>query len=384
MISSITLCTSLLGLFLVVPLLATIRKRPANAWLAAFVFSMSVLAMADYALQTQFYMRHPMLLGLFDWPVAGLGGIYYLYVLGMSGQLRRRHLWHLAPMLLWAGWLAYLRLVVPVDRLLASLSSASEARFHPELLVFQLVVAAYVVATLRCLRRYHIALRDNYSNTARRDLNWLRWLTIVMGLQFLLWLPVGLMGPAWVPVFDISRLATLYLLGWFGMRQSAVFLADEIALQPTPANTPASAPEEPPSVAPEPGTKYARSGMTDEAKSLIGKRLIERMESERIYQDANLTLSDLAGKIGTSPQLLSQYLNEVLGMSFFEYINAARVRAVQALMLDSACQHHTVLELAFKAGFNSKSAFNTSFKRMSGMTPSQWKKQGTATAVPIG
>jgi AraC-like DNA-binding protein len=117
---------------------------------------------------------------------------------------------------------------------------------------------------------------------------------------------------------------------------------------------------------------------------LIGKRLTQRMELECIYQDANLTLTDLAGKIGTSPQLLSQYLNEVLGMSFFEYINAARVRAVQALIRDSAYQHLTVLDLAFKAGFNSKSAFNTSFKRVSGITPSQWRKQGTAMGVPIG
>ena len=386
MIAGITLCTSLLGLFLVVPLLAAARKRPANAWLAAFVFAVSVLAMADYAASMQLYARHPNLLGLFDWPVMGLGAFYYLYVLSMSGAFRARQLWHLLPMLGWAGWLIHIRLAVPIDVQLNQLSHAVHAQFQPILLFFQLIVAGYAVASLRQLQRYRAALRDNYSNTAAHDLNWLRWLTIAMCVQFCLWLPVSLLGRAWWPVLDISRLAMLYLLGWYGLRQSAVFTPAEAHLAPASAPTAPSptAEADPQPLQGEATAKYARSGMTDAAKTLIGQRLAQRMAAQKLHQDANLTLTDLADKIGTSPQLLSQYLNEVLGVSFFEYVNRARVEAVQALMQDPDHQHHTVLDLALMAGFNSKSAFNTSFKRVTGVTPSQWKKEAANAALPIG
>lgn len=379
MTADLTLCIALLGLFLAAPLLAAARRRPANAWLAAFVLAISSLAAADYAFATQLYARHPGLLGVFDWPAAGLGGLYYLYVLGMSGGVRRRHLWHLLPLLLWAAWLIHLRLTVPVDVLLSRSAHAPHTSFQPILLTCQLAVAAYLLATLGQLRRYRVALREHYSNTARLDLAWLRWLTIAMSMQFCLWLPATLAGPAWESALDICRLATLYLLGWFGMRQSAVFLPAKIEDPPAP-----SAPHPGPvTVQTLPSTKYARSGMTEAARALIGQRLAQRMASEKIYQDANLTLASLADKIGTSPQLLSQYLNEALGMSFFEYINQARVEAVQRAMLDAATPHPTLLDLAFAAGFSSKSAFNASFKRVTGMTPSQWKKQAQAAGAPV-
>jgi AraC-like DNA-binding protein len=214
------------------------------------------------------------------------------------------------------------------------------------------------------LRRYRAALRDNYSNTARLELDWLGWLTLAMAVQFGLWLPISLAGLAWAPVLDIGRLVILYLLGWFGMRQASVLLPPPVAVMPT---------EQP--------AKYARSGMTDEAAALIGQRLVQRMTLDRIYQEPELTLATLAARIGTSPQLLSQYLNDVLGVSFFDYVNRARIEAVQALLRDEAHQQRTLLDLAFMVGFNSKSAFNASFKRVTGMTPTEWRKM-TRPEVP--
>ncbi|MBV8660286.1 MAG: helix-turn-helix transcriptional regulator [Burkholderiales bacterium] len=386
--ASFSLCSALLGLFLVVPLLALSRRRRANFWLAAFVYSVSSLALADYCGQAHVYSRYPILLGMFDWPVVGLGATYYLYVCSISGGVRRRQLWHFAPMLLWAGWLLHIRLTVPDAVLLDRLAHAQHAGFKPELLVFQLIVAGYAVAALRRLHRYQAAVRSCYSNTAGRDLNWLRWLTWAMCLQFMLWLPVNGLGPDWVMVFCVSRLLMLYLLGWFGMRQPAVFLdaLREDAAQPAPlapatAGSPPAGGEHAPSA---PSAKYARSGMTEATRSLIGQRLARQMQEGKVHQRPDLTLADLADKIGTSPQLLSQYLNDVLGVSFFDYVNRARVATVRTLMMDASLQHHTLLDLALMAGFNSKTAFNNSFKRETGMTPSAWKKQGPAKGAPIG
>jgi AraC-like DNA-binding protein len=124
--------------------------------------------------------------------------------------------------------------------------------------------------------------------------------------------------------------------------------------------------------------------MTTEARSLIGERLQRHMAADAPHQNPDLTLGMLAQRVGTSNQLLSQYLNDVLGLSFFEYVNAARVETVKTLMHDPAHSHLTLLDLAYMAGFNSKSGFNSCFKRATGLTPSQWKKQAAQTCSPIG
>ena len=94
--------------------------------------------------------------------------------------------------------------------------------------------------------------------------------------------------------------------------------------------------------------KYARSGMTAAAEALIGQRLAQRMQGQRDHLESDLTLAELAGRIGTSPQLLSQYLNDRLGLSFFDYVNGLRVAEVQALLADPARAKTPVLHLALR------------------------------------
>lgn len=124
--------------------------------------------------------------------------------------------------------------------------------------------------------------------------------------------------------------------------------------------------------------------MTEAASRLIGERLERWIAHERGYLDPDIKLIDLAECIGTSSQLVSQYLNDVLGLSFFDYINGLRVAEIQKMMRDRSNDTRTLLDLAFAAGFSSKSTFNTSFKKISGLAPSSWRSQHATTSGPIG
>jgi AraC-like DNA-binding protein len=71
-------------------------------------------------------------------------------------------------------------------------------------------------------------------------------------------------------------------------------------------------------------------------------------------------------------------------LSFFDYINALRVAEIQNMLRDPGNGKRTLLELAFAAGFSSKSTFNTSFKKISGLAPSVWRSQHARTSGPVG
>lgn len=376
MLAGIELATGLLGLFLAFPLLAMTRRRPANGWLGLFILSISLLSLAFLV-----YGSLPQLFGLFDWPLAGVGAFFYCYVRSLTGLGNsRRQLWHFFPLALLVSALAYGRLQLSGADLLGYLLGKSGALFSMLLLGFQLLAAGYAVAALYRLSQYRKRLRERYSSVERRELHWLSWLSVSFLGLLILWFPANLLGGFWGLLLVLGRLITLYFVGWFGLRQTAVFLAPVApqAESVSPAGEPSSGDAD------AAAHKYARSGMTEAARRLIGERLERWVAQERGYLDPDIKLSDLAGCIGTSPQLVSQYLNDVRGLSFFDYINALRVAEIQNMMRDRANDTRTLLDLAFAAGFSSKSTFNASFKRISGLAPSIWRSQHGRTSAPIG
>jgi len=410
MLAGIDVSAGLLGLFLALPLIAMTRSRPANGWLGLFILSISLLSLAFPV-----YARFPQLFGLFDWPLAGVGAFFYCYVRSLTGLGNaRRQLCHLLPLALLVCALAVGRAQLSGLELLRLLLDGARPWFNMLLLGFQVLAGCYALAALYRLRQYRQRLRVHYSSVERRELNWLTWLSVSFIALLLLWFPANLVGGYWQLLLVLGRLLTLYFVGWFGLRQTAVFTArsdaaaadnagpahaivDDNALV-APAAAPAAAPSVAPAVepllpaGPPPAAdtdalaahKYARSGMTEAASKLIGERLARWVVRERGFLDSDIRLTDLAECIGTSPQLVSQYLNDKLGLSFFDYINGLRVAEIQEMMRDRANDTRTLLELAFAAGFSSKSTFNTSFKKISGLAPSNWRNQHARTSEPIG
>lgn len=361
--TSIDLATAVLGLFLALPLIALARQRTANAWLGLFVLSLSLLSLADYLRTSGVYARFPQLWGVCDWPLATIGTFYYLYVRAMTGLGNgRRQFWHALPLALWLTLVVQMRMPGP-----AWLPAGIF------LLVFQLVAAGYAVAVLVRLHAYRRRLRENYSSTRDRDLAWLMWLTFVILALLFLWVPAVVAGGLWHWPLVLGRIAVLYFVGWYGLRQVLVLLppasvetvTDPAVAPPAPAASIENAAS---------ADKYARSGMTEAAQQLIGERLARRAANEDDHLDSEVKLTDLAERIGTSPQLLSQYLNDVMGVNFFDYINGLRVMHIQKMMGTPAGAAQPLLELALGAGFNSRSTFNAAFKKISGMAPSEWRK----------
>lgn len=356
MLLNLSFCTGLLGIFLAAPLLAMHRARPANLWLGLFIGAFSSLALADG-------IGNKQLFGLFDWPLPALGPCFYMYVRSLTGKpIGQREALHFLPTLAWSLALAGGRTLVPGDAFLDWLTHEGWLVFGAILLTVQVQTFGYAVFVLLTVWRFHVQVKQNYSSMRGRDLRWLGCLCAALLLLLIAWIPATMASRFWGDVLLIGRLLLMFALGWYGLHQPAIFrLQDE------------AAPE-----------KYARSGMDQASRELIGKRLAQRASQAHDHLESEIKLADLAERIGTSPQLLSQYLNEVLELNFFEYINRLRIGEVQAMLRDPAQARRPVLELAMAAGFNSKSTFNAAFKKHTGMAPSAWRATMAQASVPIG
>ena len=121
--------------------------------------------------------------------------------------------------------------------------------------------------------------------------------------------------------------------------------------------------------------KYAKSGLSPETASAYVEALSRLMDNNKCYRDSELTLPQLANKLNISAHNLSEVLNTQLQQNFFDFINRYRVDEVKVKLADAAYAHVKILAVAFDAGFNSKTAFNTIFKNMTGYTPSEYRNQ---------
>jgi len=120
--------------------------------------------------------------------------------------------------------------------------------------------------------------------------------------------------------------------------------------------------------------KYRKSSLTETNKKKILESIIFELETRQYYLENLASLSELAKKIGESPHHVSQVMNEKLNKSFFELLASYRVEEAKKILSADNKNKITVEEVSDMVGYNSKTAFNNAFKKLSGKTPTEFRK----------
>ena len=224
----------------------------------------------------------------------------------------------------------------------------------------------YVFLSFRELWLYRKRIAEEFSNTERINLNWLRGL--IWGI-LLVWIIVTVSGADEL-VFG-SVVIFILLLGYFGIKHVGIF-----TYQPQ-ASAPEDVPvKEPPITVQSPlKTRYERSGLQKEAADTIYHNLNRLMTTDRLFKNAELSLAQLAGQLDTHPNNLSQVINTYENKTFYDYINTLRIQEFKEIVALPDNRNYTLLSLAFECGFNSKTSFNRNFKKITGLSPSAYLKE---------
>ncbi|SKC81876.1 Helix-turn-helix domain-containing protein [Ohtaekwangia koreensis] len=238
---------------------------------------------------------------------------------------------------------------------------------HPRLpfTIFWMVMvvqfSAYQLLIHRKWREYQQLIRQEVSNTEDINISWVRFFTgvfLIINLSFFLSLfaviHLHVINLVWKSVGVILSLS-IFALGYKGILQKEILFPD---IPVTLASAEPSAPRE---SEPKPD-------------SALIEKLQQYMKNEKPFLDPELSLSTLAKAMGLNRNQLSQLINNGLGENFYDFINKYRVEEVKRLMVDPQKQNYNLLGMALEAGFKSKSTFNLIFKRFTGLTPTEYRK----------
>lgn len=131
--------------------------------------------------------------------------------------------------------------------------------------------------------------------------------------------------------------------------------------------------------------EQSESAISDSVDPNAQKEILEKLENHmkanEPFMDSSLSVYDLAKQIDVPSRDLSIAINHNLNKHFFDYVNEYRIKKAMEIFKNTNDEKLTVLEVLYEVGFNSKSSFNTAFKKFTGTTPSEFKKKTSKSAA---
>jgi AraC-like DNA-binding protein len=233
----------------------------------------------------------------------------------------------------------------------------------------------YIIASVFILNKHKKKLGDHFSYTEDIDLVWLKVVVIgfgtLWGVILILHLfnkyPITAISPLGYLIYSASTIY-VFLLGYFGFNQQVIYSDKQIDINHSDINII-------PTKENEKGERYKKSALKEAEAEVYLENLLNYFEKEKPYLNGQLNLADLSEYLNIPVHHLSQIINERLGKKFFDFVNEYRVREVKARLSNPDHKQYTLLSIAYDSGFNSKSNFNSTFKKITGFTPSQYQKQ---------
>lgn len=121
-----------------------------------------------------------------------------------------------------------------------------------------------------------------------------------------------------------------------------------------------------------------RKIISDEDLITMKTKLNLLMKDQHLYLNPDVNVASLSEEMQLTTHQLSYIINKGFNQNFFQFINSYRIEKAKELLLDSSSNKLSILGIAFESGFSSKTAFNTTFKKFTKQTPSEFKKQGSS------
>jgi AraC-like DNA-binding protein len=348
------------GLFVVLLLNhKTVRKSRANLFLSILILSLTfTIAHIRYAGRVLYHVA-AQVYSLGDPTFLLIAPLLWFYVVELAGervQFNLKLLAHFIPFLLIVLFsLTFHSVESPMFAEYITTHHRLINVFFWILVVVQFSVYLYVINN-RWLA-YQKRMQQEVSNTENANIAWVRFfIGVFLGVNLFFLFSLF----AAIHIYSSRRwmndaIAGLLSLSVFALSFKGILQRDIFNLLDTPPVPPQ------PLAAAKPDAQ------------LIATVTIY-MQEKKPYLDAELTLSVLAKNLNMSRSQLSQLINDGMGENFYDFVNKYRVEEVKRLMTDPAVKNFNLFGIALEAGFKSKSTFNLIFKRFTGLTPTEYRK----------
>ncbi len=374
----------IIGLITAVILGFSKANQKANIYLALLVLICAGSLFHNFLIDAGIYNQKPTLYFLPVILSLGIGPLLYLYInrlIGLQTVKRKTAFLHLIPVLAQFAFFLF-AFLQNADRKYEIYSQLYQPFVSPlqNLLVY-VSVSIYLYLSFHEIDFYKKQLNNYYSNSTAIALQWLKRLLYIFIFYYLLSICFVIVSYSfrlsenYFPS-DLIRCFIIFIIAFFAQRQNSLInIRENIGSVNKEEHLPELEIAEP-SPDTEAADKSPVSKMPSKPKEVnqeILNRIIAVVEGEDLFLKEELTIADLAEKLGYSTKTISHTLNNGLNKSFSLFINEYRVNAFIHKKESGALDNLSIMGLAYECGFNSKSTFNRIYKEITGFSPKEVK-----------
>jgi len=286
---------------------------------------------------------------------------FYLYIRSLiekDFKARWIQAFHLIPFIAFETTVLTMRIPLTFDSLLGGF----EERMFGIFFVLTSLVSwlIYLTTSILLVNRFRRNLENEYSTIAtEKSLGWVLFILIFYVVFCVFIVILGIysffaqseMAMLYAVNFSVLLLL-VYILAFYGLRQGRVYFENEQI---------------------KVSEKYRYSPLSAVKKKEIKNKLIDLFSTMKPYLDAEFNMNKLSQMLNIPKHHLTEVLNTEIGMNFFMFVNNYRVGAVKE-KLDDPLNPYSIEAIGYECGFSAKSSFFTTFKKLTGLTPLEYKQ----------
>jgi AraC-like DNA-binding protein len=250
--------------------------------------------------------------------------------------------------------------------------------------ILPVIALVYLIKSYIVLVKHKANLKRISSAISHISLDWLVQFLFILSITIIIWINDALFGlPYLTQATNFVYAASIFFLAYFSIKQKAIFafkekdikeISEMLEYGDYKTEGKANSDEvEVPSDSVVVKEKPKR--LSTEQVANLSTKLSSLMEQDKLFLDNDLNLPAVAEKLGISIHEASFLINETAKDNFYNFINKYRVEEAKRLLASTKMEQLNILGIAFASGFNSKTTFNTTFKKIVGISPSQYSKE---------
>lgn len=365
-LNTLILLGALQGLFFTAIALSMRKfKSKSTFFIAMLILCFSLNNIQYYLWETDIIDRE-IFFGIVYFPYASLSMVlYYFYVklfLYPKNPIKKKQWLLFLPCAIFFVLTSYYK----IGNATGNLSEKTENFFSYLVYVHEIFSVLFSIILLGCIYALILNFEKNQlkgkTQIPKIGVNWLKIISLISFILCLIWiisiydeLTYGSDNVSFYYILWLGMSFTIYILGHIGLYRFGI-LQEQKSIQKF--------------------SNYNKTMISVEAVYSQNEHIEEfekYIKTEKNYLDSNLSLESVAEKLNINKSYLSRIINSELEKSFTDYVNELRVEEAKFYMTNPEFKNYTLISIGLEAGFNSKSAFNTAFKKFTGMTPSQFK-----------
>jgi AraC-like DNA-binding protein len=355
----------------------------ANRWLSFFVFILGCAFIGIYLVITEQTISNCFLfkcLSSLQFLLAPSLYIGILYFVNPTKEFKRADWLHFLPFIIYA----IVEHICTYGKASISTFSLFDINNNVSFLVRDILPflsLMYLIKSYKVLAKHQANIKLISSTISQINLDWLVQFLFILLLTIIIWINDALFElPYLTEATPFVYLVSIFFLAYFSIKQKAIFAFKEKDIKEISAvlefeskknETIASAVDilKGANVLKQ---KPKLKRLNAEQVANLSAQLYLLMENDKLFLDNDLSLPTVAEKLGISIHETSFLINETTRDNFYNFINKYRVEEAKKLLASSKIEELNILGIAFASGFNSKTTFNTTFKKLVGVSPSQY------------